>query len=150
MITRHSVILFAAIFCLTVSCNKKPIPDLSAKAKEEILKAEKDFAASAAQNGVSAAFLEYAAENAVISRSDTTIRGKVAIKAYMESNAVDDMKLEWDPEYVDAAKSGELGYTYGPYRFSAKDSEGNPIESKGTFHTVWKKQEDGKWKFVWD
>lgn len=151
MKTSTTITLIAFLIITGISCTSKLTQeDLSEKAKEEILLAEKEFAAFAAQKGVPAAFLKYAAEEAVISRSDTTIIGKKAIKAYMESSEMADMKLEWEPEFADAAKSGELGYTYGPYVFSAKDPEGNLIESKGVFHTVWKKQEDGKWKFVWD
>jgi len=58
--------------------------------------------------------------------------------------------LLWKPEFVELSKSGDLGYTYVEYVFLKKDSSGNTIESKGIFHTVWKKQSDGKWKFVWD
>jgi ketosteroid isomerase-like protein len=31
-----------------------------------------------------------------------------------------------------------------------KDSVGNKKDFKGIFHTVWKKQKDGSWKYVWD
>ena len=47
---------------------------------------------------------------------------------------------------VDAAASGDLGYTYGKYQFSAVDSSGQEIKAEGIFHTVWKKQPDGFWK----
>ena len=46
--------------------------------------------------------------------------------------------------------SRDLGYTYGHYTFSYIDSGGNKIENKGVFHTVWKRQSDGTWRFVWD
>lgn len=60
------------------------------------------------------------------------------------------MSLQWDADFVDVSKSGELAYTYGKYTFTAIDSTGKTIDDKGIFHTVWKKQKDGKWKFVWD
>ncbi|MBL7111012.1 MAG: DUF4440 domain-containing protein [Bacteroidales bacterium] len=61
-----------------------------------------------------------------------------------------DASLVWEPEFVDVEESGDLGYTYGSFVFTAKDSTGNDIESKGVFHTVWKRQADGEWRFVWD
>ncbi|MFC2138829.1 YybH family protein, partial [Bacteroidota bacterium] len=60
------------------------------------------------------------------------------------------VKLEWKPDYIDVSTSGDLGYTFGKFTFSAKDTTGKLIESEGIFHTVWKRQEDGSWKYVWD
>jgi len=31
-----------------------------------------------------------------------------------------------------------------------KDEQGKIAEYKGVFHTVWKKQADKSWKYVWD
>ena len=58
--------------------------------------------------------------------------------------------LVWKPDYVDVSESGDLAYTYGKYTFTSRDSTGRKVVSKGIFHTVWKRQEDGSWKFVWD
>jgi ketosteroid isomerase-like protein len=43
-----------------------------------------------------------------------------------------------------------MAYTYGSYIFTTIDASGNKQESRGKFHTVWKKQADGSWKFVYD
>jgi len=43
-----------------------------------------------------------------------------------------------------------MGYTYGKYIWSSTDPAGKPITFNGIFHTVWKKQPDGSWKYVWD
>jgi len=51
---------------------------------------------------------------------------------------------------VDASETGDMGYTYGKYTWQSKDSSGKVDEAKGVFHTVWKKQKDGSWKYVWD
>ena len=69
------------------------------------------------------------------------------IKAFYEKQP-SGVDLQWSPEFADV--SGNLGYTYGPFTFSLKDSTGKVNEVKGIFHTVWKKQKDGRWKFVWD
>jgi len=61
-----------------------------------------------------------------------------------------DQQLEWAPDFVDVSSSGDLAYTYGKFTFSFKDSLGNKVENKGIFHTVWKRQSNGEWKFVWD
>jgi len=48
--------------------------------------------------------------------------------------------------YESLAEGGRsLGFTYGVYTLSIKDSV-----YKGTYVSIWKKQNDGSWKFVLD
>ncbi|MEI9943504.1 MAG: DUF4440 domain-containing protein [Chitinophagaceae bacterium] len=58
--------------------------------------------------------------------------------------------MTWTPDFIEVSENGDLGYTFGKYTWSTKDSAGQAQEYKGVFHTVWKKQEDGQWKYVWD
>lgn len=121
------------------------------KWKKEIIKTENDFAELAQKEGIYKAFLTYAADDAVIMRNNELISGKVAIDAYFKEHIpAKDEKLSWKPDHVSVSKSGDLGYTFGSYTFSYTDEAGETIERKGIFHTVWKKQADGTWKFVWD
>ncbi|MBS1505595.1 MAG: nuclear transport factor 2 family protein [Bacteroidetes bacterium] len=117
------------------------------QSKKEILQTEKDFAAMAKEKGIENAFHSFADTNAVIKRGNQLVRGKESIKDYYHRQ-VQPGELQWEPTFVDA--SGELGYTYGPFTYIEKDSSGRLSETKGYFHTVWKRQKDGKWKFVWD
>lgn len=58
--------------------------------------------------------------------------------------------LTWKPTFVDVSKSGDMAFTYGDFVFTYLDSLGNKKQNKGIFHTVWKRQNDSSWKFVWD
>jgi ketosteroid isomerase-like protein len=118
--------------------------------RREVRDAEAAFAAMVRERGVGEAFLHFAAADAVLNRNDRLIKGKPAIREYFAGQTLRDVKLEWTPEFVDVSASGDLAYTYGPYTFSAKDAEGKPVAAEGIFHTVWKRQPDGVWKFVWD
>lgn len=118
--------------------------------KEEILNTEKEFAKMVKEEGVAKAFESFAAENAVINRNDTVIVGREAIKKYFKNQVLTEIELEWSPDFVDVSASGDMAYTYGNYTFIAKDTSGRALKGRGIFHTVWKKQEDGSWKFVWD
>jgi len=120
------------------------------KWKNEILKTEQDFANMAKDKGISVAFLTYAAEDAVLKQDNTLLIGKKAIQTHFNNLPPGTINLSWKPEFVDVSKSGDLGYTYGYYKLSIKDPEGKTIENKGVFHTVWKRQPDGTWRFVWD
>ena len=118
--------------------------------KSEIINTEKEFAQLAKDEGIVKAFLTYAADDAVLNRNNTLISGKKAIRKYFDNQTITEIKLDWKPDFVDVSKSGDLAYTYGKYTFSAIDSKGEKINSSGIFHTVWKKQMDGSWKYVWD
>lgn len=138
---KKTAFLFLIVVC---SCTTNKSTDDS---KNEVILAEKAFAAMAKEQGITAAFYAFAADDAVIKRGQNIIKGKEAIKEFYEKQPQSG-QLEWSPDFADV--SGDLGYTYGKFTFSAKDSTGAIIQTTGVFHTVWKKQKDGVWKFVWD
>ncbi|PHN00962.1 YybH family protein [Flavilitoribacter nigricans] len=117
---------------------------------EEIHQAERAFNDMAAEQGVQAAFLAFAADSAAINRNNSIIRGKAAIREYFEQQTLRDVRLSWEPEFIEVSDDGSMGYTYGPYNFSARDTSGRIMESTGIFHTVWKRQQNGGWKYVYD
>src|SRR5688572_8982731 len=96
-------------------------------------------------------FTFFADSNATIKRqNDTLIHGKEAIKNFYSTPFYQKATVKWSPDFVDASPGGDMGYTYGKYVWSSTDSAGKPITFNGVFHTVWKKQPDGSWKYVWD
>lgn len=143
-----SLLLIGMLACTSTEHQKATI-DLE-QIKAEVRQAEKDFNDLAAREGVPAAFLAFAAEDAVLNRNNQIIKGKEAMKAYFDAGILQNVTLTWAPDFVDASASGDMAYTYGQYKFSAVDSTGQQVNSEGIFHTVWKKQADGSWKFVYD
>lgn len=143
--------LFLISLCfLLYSCQSKP-GNQSEKAKQEIAKAEKDFEKMAAEKGIAEAFSYFADSTAVIrGGNDSLIRGKEGVRNFFSADRFKTASVKWSPDFIDASSSGDLGYTYGKYTWQSKDSTGKVNEAKGVFHTVWKKQKDGSWKFVWD
>ena len=116
----------------------------------EIFEVEKSFAEMAAEKGMKEAFLAFAAKDAVISRNNRVYMGKSGISEYFDSQTVKNVSLQWKPDYIDVSASGDMAWTYGNYTFTGETAEGENIEAKGIFHTVWKRQEEGSWKYVWD
>lgn len=125
-------------------------PDQGEDWKAEVTETEKAFAQMAKDSGLHKAFVHFAAPDGVIQRNRTVLRGKKAISEYYEGRYATEPTLEWTPEFVDVSSSGDLAYTYGPYRFITVDSTGTENVATGIFHTVWKRQSDGSWKYVWD
>ncbi len=120
------------------------------KWQAEIFEAEKAFAQLVKEKGIKAGFLAYAAENAVLQRDGKLIQGKEAMRAFFDRQTLENVTLEWQPDFVDVAASGDLAYTYGRYSLRSVDANGQAVRTEGIFHTVWKRQPNGEWRYVWD
>ena len=119
--------------------------------KKEIFQAEKAFEKMTEDKGIAEAFYYFAADSAVIKReNDTLIIGKDNIKKYYGKSDDINTTVNWTPDYIDVSDDNTLAYTYGKYVWKIKNEEGLVDEFTGVFHTVWKKQKDGQWKYVWD
>ncbi len=130
-----------------MSCSPTPAP--REQAISEIRKAEKDFEAMVADKGSAEGFGFFADSSAVINRGGV-VQGKDAIRAFYSADRFKSAKVSWAPDFVDASSAGDIGYTYGKFKWVSTDSTGKATEISGIFHTVWRKQKDGTWKYVWD
>ena len=63
--------------------------------------------------------------------------------------ALPDLKIEWRPNKVEVARSGEIGYSTGAFHMTFKDPSGKTIEDRGKYVTIWKKQR-GRWMVAYD
>lgn len=118
------------------------------KWKQEIRETEQNFSKMAGEEGIHKAFISFAADDAVLMRNNELIEGLPNINEHLKNQT--SKGLSWAPDFIDVAASGDLGYTYGHFNYSFIDTTGKVLETKGIFHTVWKRQTDGTWKFVWD
>ena len=120
------------------------------KLKEEIRLTENAFRDMAREKGISEAFTHFAAPEAVLYRNGILIQGKDSIGSWLRKRVKGEMTLDWEPTFIEVSDSGDLAYTYGNFTFASLDSLGQENQTEGIFHTVWKRQEDGSWKYVWD
>ncbi|MEO9483890.1 MAG: nuclear transport factor 2 family protein [Ekhidna sp.] len=143
--------IFGILLILFAGCQSSSAEPAIEEWKQEIMQAETDFAQMAAQDGISNAFRAYAAEEVALKRRNKLVIGKKALfEEYDDLGVNPDVSLTWAPDFIDVSQSGDMAYTYGKYVFSKRDSLGTMQSNTGVFHTVWKRQEDGSWKFVWD
>ena len=70
-------------------------------------------------------------------------------KKTWEKRSPSESVLTWEPNFVAVSRSGDFGYTTGPWEFkqNPKDAE---AKAYGQFLSIWKKQKDGAWKVVLD
>jgi ketosteroid isomerase-like protein len=119
--------------------------------KLQIVKTEKDFEKTVAEKGLAEGFYQFADSNAVIKREhDTLVIGRNNIKNYYLNPKFQNATVTWSLEAVTISDAGDMASTYGKYVWTLKDDSGKEQISKGVFHTVWIKQKDGSWKYIWD
>lgn len=107
---------------------------------------DSEFSDFSKEHGMRKAFLEYIDDDGVMMKDNSLpIIGAKAIDLITSMND-STVQLTWEPQGGDIAASGELGYTFGIYEM--RDT-GDQVQ-RGSYVTIWKKQKDGKWKFVLD
>ena len=112
-----------------------------------MLEADRAFSRLCEEKGMKQAFLEYIDSNGVLLRPNhLPLLGADAIDFLIQQND-SAFTLKWEPRTGTVARSGELGYTYGIYELKPGTKD---TIIYGNYVSIWKKQSDGKWKFVLD
>ena len=141
--------LTVTLLILLGGCHQKL--DLEKK-KKELMEIDREFSRMSVEKGMLEAFYQYMAEDATtFPRFGHPIKGRETYqKTYKKELAGQKIRLEWEPYFAEIAESGDLGYTLGKYKVVSIDEEGAEQLRFGYYVTIWKMQEDGSWKFVFD
>jgi ketosteroid isomerase-like protein len=112
---------------------------------DEVLETDRAFATYALQHGAQAAFVEFAAPDAILfARGRGPVRGRAAIGAlFAGTTAVP----RWAPEGGEVAASNDLAWTWGPYTWTPVDPAARP--ATGYYVSIWRRI-DGRWRWVAD
>jgi ketosteroid isomerase-like protein len=129
----------ASIALLAACVSTSPAP--SVDAESEMVAAEHAFAAAAARDGMREAFLAFADDSALAFDPEPA-GARDVWRARPHSSG----RLAWYPAFARVARSGDLGFTTGPYE--AADSVGT-VARYGEYVTVWRRTPTG-WRFVVD
>lgn len=111
---------------------------------DSLVAAERAFSRTSEEQGMKPAFLAFMADDSILFRP-----GPVNGRKWTEERPAPTVLLTWRPVKADIAKSGDLGYTTGPWEARAKGKD-DPDVAHGQYVTVWKKRADGSWKLVTD
>jgi ketosteroid isomerase-like protein len=111
---------------------------------DSLVQTERAFAQASVAKGMKDAFLAYLADDSVIFRP-----AAVPGKAWMQDHPAPPIVLSWRPAYAEVARSGDLGFTTGPYELRSQDPKDTDV-GYGTFVTVWKRQAEGAWRVALD
>ena len=147
MVKYVTLFVFIANVLINSSCDfsKNNEVEFSPSNTESLLKADNDFALLSTQKGLREAYLENIDSNGVLLRpNQLPIAGADAVD-YIIALKDTGYQMHWKPTTAMVASSGEMGFTYGVYEIKSSVLD---TSLYGTYVSVWKKQGDGKWKFV--
>lgn len=91
----------------------------------------------------------YSEDAAVMPPNAASATTKEAIRALWK-DLLTDANISWKTKKVEVAQSGDLAFSSGAYEVTLNDPTGKPVNDRGKFLEVWKKQADGKWKCTMD
>jgi len=140
----RSTLHVLALMSVLTACAADERPPPNYPPHVQVTTAERAFAKSLADRDLTT-FGSFISEEAVFVSEDGTItRGRAAVidrwKKYFE---VEGAPFSWKPEQVVALDSGTLALSTGP----VFDPDG---KQTGTFNSIWRKEDDGKWRIVFD
>ncbi len=116
------------------------------RASKELIERDLEFSDYSRQHGIAKAFTVFADSAAVLLKPDRMpIKGLISIAYYYSAMKEQKPDLTWMPLDASVANSKDLGYTYGIWQLAAADSL-----RQGTYGTIWKKNEEGVWKYILD
>ncbi|HEY0077219.1 MAG TPA: nuclear transport factor 2 family protein [Pyrinomonadaceae bacterium] len=136
-----ALLVLVSVIAATAFAQKQARTDADWTAMVE---AERAFAAASKEKGMREAFLAYLAEGSILFRP-TPVDGR---KVWLDRKDASGI-LTWQPSLAEVSRSGDFGYTTGPWEFRQKSLEEKPV-GYGYFVSVWKKQPDASWKVVID
>ena len=124
---------------LAMGCLFLASPVLASVDPAPVVAAERAFAADGLSMGIRDSFLKHAATDAIVFQP-----GPVRVHDAFPGSPADSggPPLVWWPLWAGISRSGDLGFTTGPFTFNGRPG--------GYYFTVWKRQANGGWKWIYD
>lgn len=114
----------------------------------QMIKTERSFSHMSEEKGTREAFAAFIADDGILFRPRAVV-GKKWMQEHPLPPANNHPLLTWQPIYAFMSRSGDLGYTTGPWQYKSDIKDAKP-SAFGNFMTIWKRQSDGSWRFVLD
>lgn len=146
---------FLLIATTLIACSpQKPSEVEREKIKQEVMSYDLAFSKYSQANGFAKALAEYADEDAIkLNPREYSAFGRAQLQKEADADSLGSSEgvLTWQPKKVTVSGSGDLASAFGDWFFSFKSPQTNRDTTiYGNYITVWKKQQDGSWKFILD
>lgn len=151
LIRTREALTVLALGSVALSCG--PNPDLETRAADgaAIRAADISWSNTYEAGDVDAVVSYYTDDAVVMVPNRPKVVGKQAARELIRSQfQTPGYSGKWQPEQVEVAQSGDLGYSRGHYSATWTSSDGTPITDTGKYIVIWKKQPDDDWKVAVD
>jgi ketosteroid isomerase-like protein len=115
-----------------------PLP--TDEAADSLAAAETAFAAHSIREDMRRAFIAHFAADGVFVRN-----GWVVARDDLGPRPAPPIVLDWRPQYVEAASSGDIGLSTGPWKLTSRDKPDTPA-AYGQYVSIWTRAPGGPWQ----
>lgn len=129
--------MLASLIAAIAVAAQTPAPDAA-----PVVAAERAFAADFPALGLAGSFTRWSTPDAVILTGGEARTVTAVFEGAPRTRQPGEPLIEWWPTFAGVARSGDMGFTTGP---AMRDQEGY-----GHYFTVWVRQPDGQWRWVYD
>ena len=130
-----------AVCAVLAACSSLPASDETARG---LAHAETAFAAQSMREDMRRAFIAHFAPDGQF------LRGKwVAARAWLEPRPAPPIVLDWRPQYVEVARSGDMGLSTGPWKLTSRDDPA-AAPAYGQFVSLWTRAKGEPWRVLVD
>jgi uncharacterized protein (TIGR02246 family) len=139
---------------ISAGCSETPapVPDTRAADERSIREGEIAWNADFKAKDVDRLMSHYADAATLMAPGAPVAKGRDAIRASLNGMLADkNMAITFSASMVEVAKGGDMAYSQGTYALTTTNPKTRrPVNEKGTYVTVYKKQAGGDWKAVED
>ena len=137
----HATLLACAALAGYGVCRAAPT-EVPAEVAPDVITADREFAQTALESGIRAAYERFLADDAVVFRPLP-----VRARDWLDTHEPATGRLEWAPAVAETACDSSLAVTLGTWSYTAKNSK---VADTGQYLTVWRRAGDGEWRIVLD
>ena len=116
--------------------------EVPAAAAPDVTATDREFAQTALESGMRAAYDHFLADDAVMFRP-LPVRAREWLVTHEPATG----RLEWAPALAETACDSSLAVTLGTWSYTAQDSK---VADTGQYLTVWRPTDAGEWRIVLD
>ena len=135
-------LLLTALGAMSFPQNETTRPEL-----DSLVQAERSFSRTCVAKGLRVAFIEFFADDGIRFLPDP-VNAQENFRQHPAPPGPQTFTLSWEPVFADVSLAGDLGFTTGPYLVTDNSKKNPP--GYGYYFSVWRKQNDGRWKVLLD
>ncbi|MGB7905277.1 MAG: nuclear transport factor 2 family protein [Steroidobacteraceae bacterium] len=137
----RATLLAGAVLAGYDVCRAAPT-EVPAEAAADVIATDREFAQTALESGIRAAYDRFLADDAVVFRPLP-----VRAREWLDTHEPATGRLEWAPVLAETACDSSLAVTLGTWSYTAQDSK---VADSGQYLTVWRPAVAGEWRIALD